>query len=168
VQNAHVASSLQRKSLEFTSEPGIDLPDHSLANIPREQVQSPVAFHDALPAQSPAAINTSQLNTKIQQFYNLNVTEMFLSGVPGDAIPLEPRAMLLYSPEENSEDIDLITRWLLMHDVQVSNLWYDGAWTQFQKDVSEGKSGIIIVRRSLQLFAHKLIYPGTPGLRTIC
>jgi hypothetical protein len=33
--------------------------------------------------------------------------------------------------------------------VQVSSLWYDGAWTQFHNDVSEGKSGIIIVRVSL-------------------
>lgn len=96
-----------------------------------------------------AAINTSHLNAKIEKFYNLNIGEMFQSIIPGDDQPLERRAMLLYSPEGHPEDVDLITRWLLMHDVQVSNLWYDGAWTQFCRDVSEGKSGIIIVRCSL-------------------
>lgn len=89
---------------------------------------------------------------------------MFHSGIPGDDKMLERRAMLLYHPEEHSEEIELITRWLLMHDVQVSNLWYDGAWTQFHQDVSEGKSGIIIVSSTSQPTIHTLIYSGTPGL----
>lgn len=106
-----------------------------------------------LSAQAQNAINTSKLSAKIEKHYNLNFDEMFRSIIPGDSQPLERRAMLLYSPEDHSEDIDLITRWLLMHDVQVSNLWYDGAWTQFQQDASEGKSGIIIVHVSCDHWA---------------
>lgn len=130
------------------SERGLDITDQSPDNVVEELVQSPLSIQDVLPTQVPAATTTSQLNAKIERFYNLNIGEMFHSIVPGDDQPLERRAMLLYSPEEQPEDVDLITRWLLMHDVQVSNLWYDGAWTQFHNDVSEGKSGIIIVRVS--------------------
>lgn len=53
--------------------------------------------------------------------------------------------MLLYSPEDHPHEIDLITRWLLMHDVKVNNLWHDGAWYKFQQDVVKDKSGVIIV-----------------------
>lgn len=121
-------------------------------------------IRDVLPVQLPAAITSSQLNAKIEQFYNLNITEMFHSGVPGDDKPLERRAMLLYLSEEHSEEGELITRWLLMHGVQVSNLWYDGAWAQFQLDVSKGKSGIIIVRSLSWLAIPTLTFSGTPRL----
>lgn len=124
---------------------GVNIIDHSLDDTSRELAQSPISIQAALPAQVPATTNTSQLNAKIEKLFNLDINEMFRSAIPGDDQPLGRRAMMLYSPEHHPEATDLITRWLLMHDVQVSNLWYDGAWTQFHKDASEGKSGIIIV-----------------------
>jgi hypothetical protein len=144
--NSRTAAALQNKSLEFMSEPGFEIPDRSLDTAAPNLVQNPIAIQDSLPMHITTTANTSQLNAKIEKFYNVNISEMFQSIVPGDDQPLERRAMLLYSPEDHPEDVDLITRWLFMHHVQVSNLWYDGAWTQFHDDVSEGKSGIIIVR----------------------
>ncbi|XPS67741.1 hypothetical protein M3J09_000040 [Ascochyta lentis] len=104
------------------------------------------------PMQLPTATTSSQLNQQIEQYYNLDMIKMFGSGVTGDYI-LERRAMLLYHPEEHSEDIELITRWLLMHKVEVGNLWYDGAWGHFQQEVVErGRSGIIIVHPDFEQY----------------
>lgn len=114
-----------------------------------------------------ASITTAQLGAKIEKFHNLDIADMFLSGIPGDNEPLERRAMLLYSPGEHTEDAELITRWLLMHNVQVSNLWYDGAWMQFQQDVLDGKSGIIIVQSPSSRSLYELTIPGTSGIRNL-
>ena len=104
------------------------------------------AIEDVSAEQSLAASITSQLNGKIERLYNLNLSEMFNSGIPGERSMLERRAMLLYHPEEHTEEIELITRWLLTHEVEVANLWYDGAWSHFQRGVVNGKTGVIIVR----------------------
>ncbi|KAF2633167.1 hypothetical protein BU25DRAFT_355258 [Macroventuria anomochaeta] len=143
-------------------EPGIDISGHTPADIvsntaqasEQQLVQSPLAIEDVLPKQSLAAASALQLNAKIKQFYNLDITEMFHSGTPGDDEMLEKRAMLLYHPEEHPEDIELITRWLLMHEVKVGNLWYDGAWGQFQQETSKGKSGIIIVHPDFEQYVN--------------
>jgi len=117
-------------------------------------VQSPLAVQTGPSKQLSTAISCSQLDQKIAQIYNLDLNEMFL--VPGGENMLEHRAMLLYHPEEHSEDLELITRWLLMHNVEVGSLWYDGAWSHFREETSPSpeqtasgkkeRSGIIIVR----------------------
>ncbi|KAF1926664.1 uncharacterized protein M421DRAFT_422636 [Didymella exigua CBS 183.55] len=152
MQNGHTGPSSRIGSLNFASEPGFDIADHMLPTFSREVVQSPVAIDDFSRSQLPATITSVQLNAKIEQLYNMNIMDMFNSGVPDDDTMLEHRAMLLYHPQEHTEDIELVTRWLLMHDVQVSNLWYDGAWTQFHQDMSEGKSGIIIAHPDFERF----------------
>lgn len=88
----------------------------------------------------------SQINDRIERFFNLDFAEMFYPSVPGESDMLERHAMLLYDPKEHREELELVTRWLLMHDVEVANLWYDGAWSQFRADTAKYKSGVIIVR----------------------
>lgn len=112
----------------------------------RQHVRSPLALQVASHEETATAITpSSHLRSRIERFWNLDIVEMFNSGVPGDNSTLERHAMMLYHPEEHEEEIELITRWLLMHGVKVANLWYDGAWGQFREDVAEYKSGVIIV-----------------------
>ncbi|KAF3041507.1 hypothetical protein E8E12_003248 [Didymella heteroderae] len=151
-RNGHVTPSSRGGPFKLANEPGLHIFDHSFADISPELVRSPVAVQDALPDQVSGACNTSQLNARTEKFYNLNIADLFLSGIPGDDRPLERRAMLLYHPQEHREEIELIAQWLLMHEVQISNLWYDGAWDQFTEDVSEGKSGVIIAHPDFQQY----------------
>ncbi|KAH6642779.1 hypothetical protein C7974DRAFT_372654 [Boeremia exigua] len=124
----------------------------------RQHVRSPLALQVASHEETATAITpSSQLRSRIERFWNLDIVEMFNSGVPGDNSTLERHAMMLYHPEEHEEEIELITRWLLMHGVKVANLWYDGAWGQFREDVAEYKSGVIIVHPD---FDHYIDLPG--------
>jgi len=43
-------------------------------------------------------------------------------------------------------EFEIITRWLLMHHVQVSSASYAGGWADFQQQILKGGTGIIIVR----------------------
>ncbi|UPX18183.1 uncharacterized protein EKO05_0008489 [Ascochyta rabiei] len=141
------------------AEPDVDTPD-----LTPEGVESDVAQASALfaaqgvpPMQSSTVTASSQLSRQIEQLYKLNMTKMFGSSVTSDYI-LDRKAMLLYHPEEHSETMELITRWLLMHKVEVGNLWYDGSWSHFQQEVVEGGwSGIIVVHPNFEL------YTGLPG-----
>ena len=155
-QSARTASSCA------TNEPGVDITDYMLPNIvsnntrtsERQLVQSPLAMpamQDVPPKMAAAGTTSSQLDVKIQQFYRLNIKEMFHSGVPRDDAMLERRAMLLYRSKEHTEDLELITRWLSMHEVKVSIWGEGGAWSQFRQDVSKGQSGIIIVRSRFRM-----------------
>ena len=142
-----------------------DLESNNEEVTEQDMVQSPLRAQDATHNQVPAATTTAQLNRQIERFYNLDITEMFSSGVPGrEDDVLERRAMLLYHPEDHSEEIELITRWALMHNVEVGNLWYDGAWNHFQQDVVNGRTGIIIVCAISRAVKRTLTLIGAPRL----
>jgi len=109
------------------------------------QMQSPLEIQHDTQEGVTAVPTASQIRSKIETTFNLDITEIFCPLVPGDTDPLERQAMLLYDPKEHPEEIELITRWLLLHNVRVANLWYSGAWSQFRDDVKKYKSGVIIV-----------------------
>lgn len=115
----------------------------------QNHVQGPVAMQDAPQNKTPAFLRSSELRSRIESLWNLNFVEMFNSGRPGDIGILKRHAALLYSPQDHPQEIELITRWLLMYDVKVNNLWHDGAWSKFQEDVVKDKSGVIIVSLSI-------------------
>ena len=115
----------------------------------QNHVQSPVTMQDAPQNKTPAVLRSSELRSKIESLWNLNFVEMFNSGRPGDMGILKRHAALLYSPQDHPQEIELITRWLLMYNVKVNNLWHDGAWSKFQEDVVKDKSGVIIVSPSI-------------------
>ena len=64
---------------------------------------------------------------------------------------LDRRAFLIYHPEQHSKELDLITRWLLMHHVEVGSAWYEGSWENFKLQIVKGGSGIVIVSWSQTL-----------------
>ncbi|KAH7392816.1 hypothetical protein BKA66DRAFT_456953 [Pyrenochaeta sp. MPI-SDFR-AT-0127] len=113
-----------------------------------EPVQPPPATE--LP---PARAMCFQLNSKIEQTCKLDFTDMFTSSGDDKVKSLtEFRAFLIYHPQEHSEELELITRWLLMHRVKVSNAWYDGSWISFKQQLVDGGSGIIIAHPDFENF----------------
>lgn len=162
-------------SSRSTDTPAVDRPCHTSADTISDVVQashvqhmhSPPQIQDDCQTAIAAAPRCSQLGSKTASFWNLNIVEMFNSGIPGDNDPLARQAMLLYHPNEHTQELELITRWLLMHSVKVASLWYDGAWNRFREDVAERKSGIIIVRIVTGLCEHLLMSPGASRLRAL-
>lgn len=128
--------------VDDTDEIPLDVVDH-VAQTPK---QLPVRRQDASQDKVVTVLSVAQLRSKIEDLWNLDVVDMFSSGRPGDDIMLEKHAMMLYSPQDHSQELELITRWLLIHNVKVNSLWQDGSWAKFREDVAKDKSGIIIVR----------------------
>ncbi|KAH7412140.1 hypothetical protein DE146DRAFT_602329, partial [Phaeosphaeria sp. MPI-PUGE-AT-0046c] len=64
-----------------------------------------------------------------------------------DRVMLERRALLIFHPVDHQEELELLTRWLLMHHVEVSNAWFPGAWPYYKQRIIAGGSGIVIVLR---------------------
>lgn len=133
--------------------------DHVAPAFEPQSIDSSISAKEDPPVQLPTAITCGQLNRKIEQIFKLDITKLFASNSHVDQ-----RAMLLYHPEDHSENLELITRWLLMHGVEVGNAWYDGAWSYFRQQITEDKLGIIIVSRVFQLIVERLTIVGTPRI----
>ncbi|KAL1795697.1 hypothetical protein ACET3X_005921 [Alternaria dauci] len=58
----------------------------------------------------------------------------------------------MHHPEDQFEELEIITRWLLLHHVQVASASYQGAWTVFQQQILQGGSGIIIAHPDFEYF----------------
>lgn len=112
---------------------------------PSTVIQLPNAY--ALNASIPPAI-VPCLRAKdiIDNALQISFNDLFEWGedVTGKTM-LDRRALLLYHPEDHVEDLEIITRWLLMHHVEVSNPWYDGCWDHFRQQIAKGGSGIVMV-----------------------
>jgi chromo domain-containing protein 1 len=101
----------------------------------------------------PNLMTCLALKTSIEQACRLDFTDMFSININEREVALAKRAFLVFHPEAHAAEIDLITRWLLMHHVAVSNTWYDGAWNYFREQTIESGSGIVIVSsQRLQFF----------------
>ena len=137
--------------------------DAALAST-QNLVQSSVEMQDAPRNETPAVPQSPQLGSTVESLWSLDFVGMFNSGKPGDTNILERRAMLLYSPHDHSQEVELITRWLLMHDVKV-NLWYDGAWSISEEDAAREEPAVIIVSLSIQLVACIITEAGAPRIR---
>lgn len=90
------------------------------------------------------------LKASIEQYCKLDFLDMFTKN-DGSAL-LDRTAFLLYHPEQHLEELELITRWLLMHHVEVSNVWYDGSWDRFKSQIVRGGTGIIVTHPEFQHF----------------
>lgn len=135
---------------------------------PEQQLaHSPFRMQNISREETLATLTCSQLKAKIEKLWDLDFAKMFNSGIPGDNDMLERQAMLLYDPQEHPEEIELLTRWLLMHNVKVANLWYGGSWTQFREDVAERKSGVIIVCTNHVHCSCELTIVGTSRVRML-
>lgn len=90
------------------------------------------------------------LKANIEQTCKLDFLNMFTRN-DGSAL-LDRTAFLLYHPEQHSEELELITRWLLMHHVEVSNAWYDGSWHGFRQHILKGGSGVVVTHPEFEYF----------------
>jgi len=92
----------------------------------------------------PPKISCPSLEAEIGSVVKLNFKDMFARSDGANPF-VERRAFLIYHPEQHAEELALITRWLMMHHVQIGSAHYEGAWEDFQQQIKKGGSGIIIV-----------------------
>jgi chromo domain-containing protein 1 len=98
------------------------------------------------PITNEVKIKCEQLRTIGGSVCALNFEDMFASNDGEKAVNLlENRAFLMYHPDDHFEELEIITRWLLLHHVQVVSTIYPGAWAVFKEQILQGGSGIIIV-----------------------
>lgn len=133
--------------------------DHDVVMSPQQtSVEQPLL---PLVEQARAKMTCLQLKSKIEEACKLNFIEIFSSN-DGEKAFVDPRAFLLYHPTEHSEELDLIMRWLLMHHVEVGNVWYDGSWNNFKRQILGGGSGVVIVCHQFFLKSEHTDFVGTP------
>ncbi|KAL5121505.1 hypothetical protein ACEQ8H_000577 [Pleosporales sp. CAS-2024a] len=108
------------------------------------------------PAAVPAGLSCHQTEETIGRALGVNFNDLFTWSDDGEQKKLlDRRAFLMFNPVDHQEELELITRWLLMHHVEVSGAHFAGAWEQyadmFVKD--RARSGIVIVHPDFEYFS---------------
>lgn len=94
----------------------------------------------------PPKLTISLLKQQIEAVLKTNFDELFNRvNSTSDRSPPHYIAFLAYHPEKDIELIDLLTRYLLMFNVEVCNTWEGGAWEYFRIQVIKSGEGVIIV-----------------------
>jgi len=94
----------------------------------------------------PATSSCPQLNEAIEQALKIDFTDLFEWSQDENGHTMsDRRALLLYHPVDHFEELEVITRWLLMHHVEVSSAWHEGCWDYFRQQIAKGGSGVVIV-----------------------
>ena len=92
----------------------------------------------------PPKILCPSLEAKIGSAVKLNFKDIFARSDGANPF-VERRAFLIYHPEQHAGELALVTRWLIMHHVQIGSAHYEGAWEDFRQQIKKGGSGVIIV-----------------------
>lgn len=92
-----------------------------------------------------AKISSKTMKMRIENACNLHFATIFCSNLDKN-VYLDRRAFLVFHPQDHMEETELITRWLLMHHVEVCGLWIDGSWNYFKQALLDGASGVVLVR----------------------
>ncbi|KNG45676.1 hypothetical protein TW65_07570 [Stemphylium lycopersici] len=93
----------------------------------------------------PPEATCEKLQKRIHSVCKLDFQDMFArNDSKGATTLMDLRAFLVFHPEQHSEELEIITRWLLMHHVQVAGIHYQGAWAVFQQQIKRGGSGVVI------------------------
>lgn len=102
----------------------------------------------------PPQLSCFDLKHEIDDTLKVDFSHMFIYNNDqfSDTI-LERRAFLLFHPEEHTEELEVITRWLLMHHVDVYSFWSYGAWDYFKRQIIEGGTGTIIAHPDFEHWA---------------
>jgi chromo domain-containing protein 1 len=107
-------------------------------------------------------LSCTDFKNDIEDACKLNFTEIFSFNFDDMSETIsDRRAFLLFHPEHHMEELELITRWLLMHHVDVYNFWYDDAWEQFQEQIAQGGTGAIMAHPDFECWSD------VPGLGEI-
>ncbi|KAI4694047.1 uncharacterized protein J4E84_002627 [Alternaria hordeiaustralica] len=122
----------------------VPLPD--VADEPPPPPPPPMEF-------PPVDIRCTELQERISAVSKLDFEDMFATNDGETTIdPVERRAFLFFHPEDHFVEFEIITRWLLMHHVQVSSASYAGGWADFQQQILKGGTGIIIAHPDFEYF----------------
>ncbi|KAI4689653.1 uncharacterized protein J4E88_003008 [Alternaria novae-zelandiae] len=124
--------------------------------MPLEQPQQPFQPPPPPPPPMefpPVDIRCTELQERISAVSKLDFEDMFATNDSETTIdPVERRAFLFFHPEDHFVEFEIITRWLLMHHVQVSSASYAGGWADFQQQILKGGTGIIIAHPDFEYF----------------
>ncbi|KAI4650076.1 uncharacterized protein J4E78_008358 [Alternaria triticimaculans] len=124
--------------------------------MPLEQPQQPFQPPPPPPPPMefpPVDIRCTELQERISAVSKLDFEDMFATNDGETTIdPVERRAFLFFHPEDHFVEFEIITRWLLMHHVQVSSASYAGGWADFQQQILKGGTGIIIAHPDFEYF----------------
>ncbi|KAF2660247.1 hypothetical protein K491DRAFT_688574 [Lophiostoma macrostomum CBS 122681] len=104
-----------------------------------EERSAPVIVNHA-----PPLYACTEMRKLIEDTCKLDFLRIFSSNDISRGL-MDRRAFLIYHPDDHMEELELVTRWLLMSHVEVFNLWMPGSWDAFKDTVNRGGSGIIIV-----------------------
>jgi chromo domain-containing protein 1 len=91
---------------------------------------------------------SSNMKPKIEKALKTDFSHMFQwSQDEGEKNMLDRKAFLLYHPVDNQAELELMTRWLWLNHVEVSNAHFEGAWEQYAREHVKQKSnsGILVV-----------------------
>jgi chromo domain-containing protein 1 len=146
---------------------GTDQPEPSAepTNDFDQQSKTPSALQQPPLVEPPRNLTTClALKQAIEQACRLDFTDMFSINIKRNETTTVKRAFLIFHPEAHATELDLITRWLLMHHIEVSNPWFDGAWNYFREETIKGGSGVVIVSEDLGLHISMLMSTGTTRL----
>ena len=128
---------------ESEREPAVPDPAPQLA-IPPQPIDTP---RRPPAVQAQAKLTCADLKADIETACKIDFQIMF-GCFGGREDPMEPRAYLLFHPEIHKEEMELMTRWLLMHHVEVGSMWVSGSWQHFVQETRQGRSGVVIVSKS--------------------
>jgi hypothetical protein len=64
-------------------------------------------------------------------------------------IMLDRRAFLLYHPEDHLKELDLITRCLMGHHVEIGSAWFEGSWQAYAQKLLQTGSGVVFVSQCI-------------------
>jgi chromo domain-containing protein 1 len=91
----------------------------------------------------PASLSCLDFEEIVGNACKLNFGDMFGDEKGGQL--LAPTAFLMFNPRDHTKELELITRWLHLHHVEVRNVWVDGAWEHFKQNIVIGGTGVILV-----------------------
>lgn len=132
-----------------TTDEATRTPTPVLSEQPQQFSSPPPPPAPPPPIKNEVKILCKQLQASGGSVCRLDFEDMFASNDGEEPVNLlESRAFLMYHPKDHFEDLEIITRWLLLHHVQVASTSYQGAWAVFKQQILQGGSGIIIVRNS--------------------
>ncbi|KAH7089551.1 hypothetical protein FB567DRAFT_466673 [Paraphoma chrysanthemicola] len=146
--------------------PEIQISNTISDNIPEESrpQQAPVISDSAsidsqpdsmqLPTEPPLVDSScSEVKLAIAQALKVDFTDMFVWGMnESGAVMMDRRALLLYHPEDHSEELEVLTRWMMMHHVEVGSVWSAGCWDYFRQQIAKGGSGVVVAHPDFEYF----------------
>lgn len=125
----------------------ISLPASTSVSSPKQQLHAPTPPPPPpLTNLTPASASCEEVKLILEQALKVNFTQLFELG---EDSMLDRRAMLFYHPVDHYEELELITRYLLLHNVEVSSAWNEGCWEYFRKQITRGGTGVVIVSQSI-------------------